>query len=88
MQLGIDFDGTKYHYRVCRKSGSGDGWACDGFDNLEDAKKCIARRKRDDKKIGCKYRYWIVKETRTYERVFDTEPNESYKEIKDKEKGE
>lgn len=78
MQLGVDFDGTIYRYRVCRKSGACDAFVYEETENFEAAQKELKSiMKIDKKKYGDRtMRYWIMKETIHYERVFDTEPNE------------
>lgn len=78
MQLGVDFDGTIYRYRVCRKWGACDASIFAETETLEAAQKELKSIMEIDKKMkgDGRMRYWIMKETSHYERVFDTEPNE------------
>lgn len=78
MQLGVDFDGTVYRYRVCRKYGACDASVIAEETTYEAAQRTLKSAIRADKKCGRSepYRFWIMKETRHYERAFDTEPNE------------
>lgn len=78
MQLGVDFDGTIYRYRVCRRLDGRDASVFAETENLEAAQKELKSIMKIDKKfkVDERMRYWIMKETRHYERVFDSEPNE------------
>lgn len=78
MQLGVDFDGTVYRYRVCRKLDGRDAMVYEETENLEAAQKELKSIMKIDEKVkrDGRMRYWIMKETSHYERVFDTEPNE------------
>lgn len=78
MQLGVEFNGTIHRYRVCRKWGDCDASIFAETESLETALKELKSIMKKDKKVKGegRMRYWIMKETRHYERVFDTEPNE------------
>lgn len=78
MQLGVDFDGTVYRYRVCRKLDQCGASIFAEETTLEAAQKTLKSIMKTDKKCGKgeRYRYWIMKETRHFVRVFDTEQEE------------
>ena len=77
MQLGVDFDGTVCRYRIFRQRDYCAAFVYEETESLEAAQKELKSIMKIDKKVGDeRMRYWIMKETRHYERVFDSEPNE------------
>ena len=78
MKLGIDFDGTEISYLVCYKHGSGDGLFRSGLlVTLEQAKSELnSMIKKDKERNKTQMKYWIMKYTKHYERVFEKEGDE------------
>ena len=74
MKLGVDFDGTIRSYIVCYKHGSGGGLIRKTFETLEQAKSEInTMLKKDKERSKTQMKYWIMKYTQHYERVFEKE---------------
>lgn len=79
MMLGIDFDGTSIKYLVCAKSGAGDGRVVAQAESFEAANRelkfFVNRTKisKASKNVKC----WIVKQTIKYERICETDIDNS-----------
>lgn len=80
MQLGVDFDGTVIRYAVCAKSDGGDGHTITTTETLEGAKHelqiILDRAKK--KKYMTDTKFWIMKQTYKYEKVYEVEVGNEY----------
>ena len=75
MQLGVDFDGTVIRYTICAKNVGGDGHTIITVDTLEGAKhelQVILNRAKKKKHLT-DIRYWIMKQTFKFEKVYEVE---------------
>ena len=79
MTLGIDFDGTSVKYLICAKSGACDGRIVAQAESLEAANRELkffvnrTKTSKASKNVKC----WIVKRTVKYERIYETEIDNS-----------
>lgn len=80
MKLGVDFDGTIIRYAVCAKYDGGDGHTITTTETLEGAKHelqvILDRAKK--KKRPTDIKYWIMKQTYKYERVYEVDIENEY----------
>lgn len=80
MKLGVDFDGTIIRYAVCAKSDGGDGHTITTTETLEGAKHelqvILDRAKK--KKCPTDIKYWIMKQTYKYEKVYEVDVENEY----------
>lgn len=80
MKLGVDFDGIVIRYAVCAKSDGGDGHIIITTETLDGAKhelQLIVNREKKKKYITDK-KFWIMKQTYKYEKVYEVEVGNDY----------
>ena len=78
MKLGVDFDGTITRYAVCYRSGSCDGSIATQTETLEGAihELEVIQKRKKNLNLCRDSKYWIMKQTFKYEKVYDVEGGE------------
>lgn len=80
MKLGVDFDGTIIRYAVCAKSDGGDGHTITTTETLDGANQELQIRinREKKKKYMTNTKFWIMKQTYKYEKVYEVDVENEY----------